>query len=409
MAVPHVRPSECPGDALVDAEGATPSRNPEELLDILVLLTETAQAMGEAGLVPAAGHVQTIARIKPVLRALRHADGGLARFHGGSRGAEGRLDQALAASGRAPGFRTAAHAGGRAPLHMGYARMAAGRTTIVVDAAAPPQGPGTVGHASTLAFEMTIGRRPLIVSCGPGEGFGRAWSREVRSTASHSTLVLDGLSSARLATVGAGGLAPRLTEGPGRVIAESTPLAEGLRYEFAHDGWRASHGLTHARILDLSPDGSRLSGEDVLTTLTAADRPLFDAALDAGRLLGVAFAVRFHLHPNVEVEIGADGTATFGLRSGEAWTLRLEGDAALSLAPSTYLEAGWLEPRASSQVVLSGRASSYATRLRWTIAKAGGTTPGRRDLAPSAAALDDPALGARAFGDWAPDDEDEDR
>ena len=42
---------------------------------------------------------RAIERIAPTLRALRHADGGLARFHGGGRGAEGRLDQALATSG----------------------------------------------------------------------------------------------------------------------------------------------------------------------------------------------------------------------------------------------------------------------------------------------------------------------
>ena len=59
--------------------------------------------------------------------ALRHADGGLARFHGGGRGVEGRLDQALAASGVKP-VSTVRHA-----LAMGFARMAEARTTVIVD------------------------------------------------------------------------------------------------------------------------------------------------------------------------------------------------------------------------------------------------------------------------------------
>jgi len=54
-------------------------------------------------------------------------------------------------------------------LAMGFARLAGGRTTVIVDAASPPDGrAGGSAHASTLGFEMTSGRRPVIVSCGSG-------------------------------------------------------------------------------------------------------------------------------------------------------------------------------------------------------------------------------------------------
>ena len=77
--------------------------------------------------------------IQCLLRALRHADGGLARFHGGGRGAEGRLDAALANAGIKP----LPSAG----MAMGYVRLTGGRTSIVVDAAPPPQG-SALAHAS---------------------------------------------------------------------------------------------------------------------------------------------------------------------------------------------------------------------------------------------------------------------
>lgn len=66
---------------------------------MFTLLTWAAQALTDAGRHLPAAHLEAIARIAPTLRALRHADGGLARFHGGGRGLEGRLDLALAASG----------------------------------------------------------------------------------------------------------------------------------------------------------------------------------------------------------------------------------------------------------------------------------------------------------------------
>ncbi|MCB2140404.1 MAG: heparinase, partial [Rhodobacteraceae bacterium] len=104
-------------DRQVDSDGAVPSRNPQELMEVLTLLTWAEAALTDAGRDVPAALRGAIERIAPTLRALRHADGGLARFHGGGRGAEGRLDQALAAAG---GRAITAHG-----LAMGYARLAA--------------------------------------------------------------------------------------------------------------------------------------------------------------------------------------------------------------------------------------------------------------------------------------------
>lgn len=362
-------------EAVVDAEGCVPSRAPEDLLDAIVLLQGIAAALSARGIAVPPAVAAAIARAAPRLRALRHADGGLARFHGGDRGPEGRLDGALAAAGRPSmtGGRPALSAGA-APLHMGFARLAAGRVTVIVDAGPPP--PGAFAQASTLAFEMTAGRRPLVVGGGPGGGFGPDLARAARATASQSTLGLDGFSSSRL--VEGGPPDASLADPPRRVIAEATPLTSGLRLELAHDGWRASHGLTHARILDLAADGRSLAGEDVLTTLTAADRVLFDGRLDEAARLGLGFAVRFHLHPDVEAEEG-EASATLSLPSGEAWRFSVDGDCALAVAPSTYLERGGPWPRPAFQVVLRARALSYATRLRWRLDRVPGAE-GLRDL-----------------------------
>nr|WP_329608588.1 hypothetical protein [Gemmobacter aquarius] len=111
----------------VDAEGGIATRNPEELLEVFTLLNWAEIALSEAGRGVPAQLTAAIARIAPTLRALRHADGGLARFHGGGRGLEGRLDTALANAGvkAAPG----------PGLAMGFARLSAGRTSVVVDSA----------------------------------------------------------------------------------------------------------------------------------------------------------------------------------------------------------------------------------------------------------------------------------
>ena len=65
----------------------------EELLEVLSLLNWTRDILNENDHPVPEPITAAITRIAPVLRALRHADGGLARFHGGGSGIEGRLDR----------------------------------------------------------------------------------------------------------------------------------------------------------------------------------------------------------------------------------------------------------------------------------------------------------------------------
>ena len=353
----------------VDADGGMPTRNPEDLLEIFTLLNWAALTLAESGRKARAEHSAAIQRIAPTLRTLRHSDGGLARFHGGGRGGEGRLDQALATSG----VKKAAAPG----LAMGYARLHGGRTSLIMDAAPPPTGDAAYdAHASTLAIEVTSGRRPMIVSCGSGAEFGAAWHKAGRATPSHSVLGLDGFSSSRLVGDGEN---LRLTGGPHEVHAQSV-TDDGLSGIVAgHDGYMPTHGLGYVRRIEMSSDGRMIHGEETLAAVSEAEQVTFDEALSRER--GIPFSLRFHLHPDVDASLDLGGTAiSLALKSGEIWVLRYEGKYRLQLERSVFLEKGRLEPRAAKQVVLSGVALDYATRIRWSLAKAQETPVGLRDL-----------------------------
>ncbi len=361
--------------ARIDAQGGIPSRNPEELLEVFSLLTWAASALNAAGKAPHKSHTEAIERIAPTLRALRHADGGLARFHGGGQGLEGRLDQALASAG----VRAVATPG----LAMGFARLAAGRTSVLVDAASPPSGQAALrAHASTLAFELTSGRRALIVNCGSGASFGPDWCRVGRATPSHSTLGINGYSSSRFATEAAGAdaaLAP-LLDTPGIIRVQQAATQKGIVLVVGHDGYVGTHGLTHVRQLELNFDGRMLRGDDTLGATSDTDRKRFDTVVDAAGLGGIGFAIRFHLHPDVDAKLDLGGTAvSMALKSGEIWIFRHDGTAHLALEPSVYLESGRLKPCAAVQIVLSAKVRDHASQIGWTLAKAQDTPRAIRD------------------------------
>jgi uncharacterized heparinase superfamily protein len=354
----------------IDAEGGIPTRNPEELLEVFTLLTWAALALTETGRRPDAAHLAAIERITPTLRALRHSDGGLARFHGGGRGLEGRLDQALASSGVKPAPLTG--------LAMGFARLSGGRTSVIADAASPPDGlASTSAHASTLAFELTSGRRAMIVSCGSGAPFGADWRRAGRATASHSTLEIEGFSSSRLG----GGWQEQLTDRARVALWDMDTDPAATHLAMSHDGWQSTHGLTHMRQLTLTHDGRQLTGEDTLQAVTPADLRRFEQVMTRTRLQGVHFMIRFHLHPDVDAAIDMGGAAvSLALKSGELWILRHSGQAELSLDPSVYLEKGRLKPRPTKQIVLSATLQHAEARIGWTLAKAQDTPIAIRDL-----------------------------
>ncbi|MFD1794807.1 heparinase [Paracoccus aurantiacus] len=356
-------------------QGAMRSRCPESLLGCLSLLGWVKSNAVESGLALPDEITAVIEEIAPVLRALRHADGGLPRFHGGGRGPAGRLDHALkAASG------PAVTAAGQP---MGFARLSRARATVVLDAASPPAGPAAAhAHASTLALEFTSARHPIVVNCGPGRSFGPAWSRASRATACHSTLCLTGLSSAKLLPPDAQG-SERLTLLPqkvwaGRCDAEGNLLPadepppsprEPATILSGHDAWQGTHGLTHLRELYLSPDGDQFSGDDTLAALDIAGQGRL-AQVQTNMPDGVGFEIRFHLHPDVDAFRDGDAVRLH-LPGGEEWYFSHDLVAELRLEPSAWLETGLAEPRPSVQIVLAHRLSGDAVQIGWTFMRAG--------------------------------------
>lgn len=350
----------------IDPQGGIATRNPEDLLEVFILLTWVSQLLADAGHAPVPAIDAAIARIAPTLRSLRHMDGSLVRAHGGGRGAPGRLVTALVQSR----MRATQVKG----LAMGFARLTEGRVSVIADAAPPMLGPqSTAAHAGTLCFEMTVGDEPLIVSCGSGARFAPEWRLVGRATESHSTLSIDGYASARFGPAASQrhDERPALLDGPTEVLVKPQETAIGHGITMSHDGWRRTHGLTHLRNLTLEDGGTLLRGEDALAAFTPTDRAALDAA--ARRVpedTGLRYAIRFHLHPDVRAALDLGGAAvSLALPSGETWVFRHSSGADLSLKPSVYFDSHRLAPRATKQIVLSARMRGYGVVLGWSLAR----------------------------------------
>lgn len=364
------------GRTTVGPDGGIATRNPEDLFEVFAILVWAAQSLRENGIEPSAGHTDAMTRIAPAIRAMRMGDGSLARFHGGGGGNPERIDRALVASG--------VRSTTRIFECMGYHRISTARSTVVFDGGVVGKGDEAVGfHASAFCFEASVGRRPMIINCGPGAAFGDEWRTASRATAAHSGLTIEDMSSSRFITRKIG--APRLLGGAHEITCTREEDANGVRLIASHDGYLTTHGLIHQRRLILSADGGDFRGEDSVTATGQGPQAAFDIA--AGRMdkMAIPFTIRFHLHPDVEADIFLAGSAV-RLRppTGDLWVMRqLGGD--LSIEDSVFLDDHRARPRATKQIVVRGEAKEYSSVVKWAFRRAEPENPAPRDLAETAA------------------------
>lgn len=318
-------------------DGGHISRNPQVLIDLLLDLLPLRQAYAARGLQAPDAMLNAIDRMIPMLRLFRHGDGTLALFNGMGQTAPELVATILSYDdARAQPLTNARQSG--------YQRVQGGQTLLVVESGPPPPRLfSTRAHAGCLSFELSSGPQRIVINCGTFDG-GRPVAREpARTTAAHSTLVIDDVSSCRFAT-NAGltrWLGEQVLSGPSEVPVERVTAADNETLTLSHDGYAQRFGCIHRRTLSLAADGSRLTGTDAL------------AAVAGRSFADIAYALRFHLHPAVKARASADGSAVrLDLPSGETWQFTAEAD--IFVEPSILFAAAG-GPRPTMQLRVAAR------------------------------------------------------
>ncbi|WP_294060350.1 heparinase II/III family protein [Sphingomonas sp.] len=331
-------------------DGGVVSRSPAAQIDAIQLLTMLAESYATRRLEAPEFVLAARTRAVAALLGICHGDRGLASWQGAGPMAGEAVDQIIAATG----VRTRPLKQAR---EWGYQRLAAGSAVLIMDAAPPPVARVVEGGcASTLAFELSDGPDRIVVNCGGARAGLRQLPAELmeglRTTAAHSTLVVGDSNSTAIHPDGT------LGRGVVEVELARQETENGSRVEASHDGYVRRFGLLHRRVLAMSHDGRDVRGEDMLLP---ADR--------RRRKGDTGFAVRFHLHPQVEVTPTADGQAAI-LRTanGRLWQFRCKGGA-LATEDSVWIDArGRAVP--SRQLVIAAETPAGGANVSWLFHRA---------------------------------------
>jgi uncharacterized heparinase superfamily protein len=336
-------------DDQIMADGGHISRNPGVVLNTLLDLLPLKLAFLWRRIQTPQPIVAAIDRMMPMLRMMRHADGGVALFNG--MGAT-RADFVAAVLAQDD---TMAPPPLNAP-YAGYQRIEHGQSVVIIDAGIAPKLPlAAKANAAPSAFEFSAEGCRIVVNCGAPPPHRFEMTPFARLTAAHSTLIVADKTIGQFvrsrlmrALVG-----EQYVGGARMVELQRAATSEGTLITLDHDGYLKKYGVIHQRKLAVSSDGWRLEGEDGLKQNSKGG--------------DVPFVLRFHLHPLVKATLSLDKKEVLiALPNRSVWHFDAEG-VEISLEESIFFASpdGF---RVSEQIVISTTTTAHAS-LGWSFRK----------------------------------------
>ena len=343
-------------------DGGHISRNPQIAARLLFELNNLEALLKGYEQVRPVFLQQTKDRLLPFVRFATMPNTELAPFNGGGIGDKALLQQQVQTLDPAQKpFLIAPHSG--------YHRLQGADSALILDCGGEiPALYSRNAHAGSLGFVFTTKSGTLVTNCGWSDTLDSKWRGPSRTSAAHSTLIIDDVSSSHISTnkLATTILGPVVYNREPPVRVRRTEEEAGVWLTASHLEYATRYGLQHTRRLFLLRSGTDLRGEDTL------ERPIgFSKTKD---LRPIPFAIRFHLHPKVRASASRDGASVLLLfPNGEGWRFICDCSP-ISLEPSVYLASG-SPPKRSQQIHIAGAAAPNGTgeepsnKIRWSFRK----------------------------------------
>ncbi|WP_273756257.1 heparinase II/III family protein [Bartonella sp. MM73XJBT] len=330
-------------------DGGHISRSPVILLHLLSDLLSLRQLFMHSNETAPRILIDSVERMLPALRFFIHEDQTLAHFNGVGPLVSQRLSALLELD------ETAGHPFSYA-RYSGFQRLQANQTTVLADTGKfPPRSAAQHAGSGCLSFEMSSQGSRFIINTGVNP-YGREEYRHLgRVTAAHSTATVNDCCVGVFHKKRTG--ASFLLEGPTDVKVRRIEDSEKTGFVASHDGYVRPFHLVHERGLILATNGDMIEGFDRFFTpnenLAKKDKKVQSEQNNV--------AVRFHLHPKVEVNY--DGKRVrLALEGGQEWYF-ISPDVDICLEDSIDF-AEVTGPQRTQQIVLYFR-PAVQEKVRW--------------------------------------------
>ncbi len=185
----------------------------------------------------------------------------------------------------------------------GYAILYNKKISIVMDIGPPPSSKLSSKYQSgALSFEINSNGKKLISNCGFYEGTNNKLVELSKSTAAHSTLIIDDNSSCHYKKYNENYLID-----DGLKILKKSVIFEDNYWKLgaSHDGYLKKQNTTHEREIEFYPEQIKFVGTDKI--------------FNKKNNLNIKFDIRFHLEPNIKLMKTKDNNTILIELDNEGW------------------------------------------------------------------------------------------
>ena len=234
----------------------------------------------------------------------------------------------------------------------GYTILNNKKNFLVMDVGPSPDKKFSSDYqAGSLSFEIISGKKKLICNSGYFQNSKHPLNQLSKSSAIHSTLILDDRSSCKFT---------KETNKRSKVLQGLKITKKNIVFEknywkinAAHDGYLKAYGVIHERNVEFYPEQIKYVGEDKL--------------ISKSNIKNLKFDIRFHLEPGTKVMKTQDNKTILIDLDGEGWKFNSDNNA-INIDKGLYFgkKNTFVE---NLNIFISGMTNDKNQTIRWEITK----------------------------------------
>ena len=184
----------------------------------------------------------------------------------------------------------------------GYVILNDKKTAIAMDVGSTPDKKFSSNYqAGSLSFEIVSNGKKLICNSGYFQDFKHKLNKLSKSSAIHSTLILEDTSSCKFTKNSPSKIAQGLKITKKIIVFEKNYW----KISAAHDGYLKKYGVIHERELEFYPEQMKFIG--------------YDKIIKKKNNKNFKFEIRFHLEPNIKIMKTQDNKSILIDLNNEGW------------------------------------------------------------------------------------------
>ena len=234
----------------------------------------------------------------------------------------------------------------------GYAALNSKKISLLMDVGPSPDKKFSSNYqAGALSFEIISNGKKLICNSGYFQNHNHQLHKLSKSSATHSTLILDDRSSCKF---------NKAKNESSKISQELKILKKNIVFEknywkinAAHDGYLKQYGIIHERKIEFYPEQIKFVGYDKITSKNG--------------IKNLKFEIRFHLEPNIKIMKTQDNKSILVDLDGEGWKFNSDK---YNMNIDNGLYFGRKDSFVNNQnIVISGMTNDENQTIKWEITK----------------------------------------